>query len=494
MKYDVVIGIETHIQLNTQSKMFCGCSTDSWRAEPNTRVCPVCLGLPGALPLANKSALDKAMLVGAALGATIADYCKFDRKNYFYPDLAKGYQISQYDQPLNSGGSVVVDGTSIGLIRAHLEEDVGKLTHENSYSLVDFNKGGIPLLEIVSEPTIRSASQAKAYVQALRQIVRYIGVNDGNLERGVMRADVNISLQEPGKWQYQDGQFVVADNYTLNNRTEIKNLNSFRSIERAIVYEISRQAKLLETGKPIAQETRGWDDAKGVTTSQRTKEEAHDYRYFPEPDLPPLAISKQWQNEIRHQLPELPASKQQRFMAEYGLSEYDTRLLVEERGVAEWYEEAVAVYLSNAGQAANNHKLAKAVANWVLGEIARLQNENQNYVYQSKLRPTQLAEVLELVDKGKLSGASAKELVTALYTTEAKVDQVVANRGLEQVSGSSDLEPIARKVIADNPDAVGKVRAGKTATIQFLVGQVMRETRGRANPTTVSELLQQLLK
>ena len=487
MKYDVIIGIETHIQLNTQSKMFCGCSTDVWRAEPNTRVCPVCLGLPGALPVANKSALDKAMLVGAALGSTIADACKFDRKNYFYPDLAKGYQISQYDQPINVGGSVMVNGESIGLIRAHLEEDVGKLSHDGDFSLVDFNKGGIPLLEIVSEPVIRSASQAKAYVQALRQIMRYIGVNDGNLERGVMRADVNISLQEPGKWQYKDGEFMLADGYRLSNRTEIKNLNSFRSIERAVEYEISRQAKLLDAGKSIVQETRGWDDIKGVTTSQRTKEEAHDYRYFPEPDLPPLEIDEAWKSEIMQQLPELPNAKYNRFVAQYGLSDYDARLLVEEREVADWYEKA-----SNAF--GSDKAATKIVANWVLGEIARLQNVNQNFVYESKLKPEQLAEVLALLSENKISGANAKELVAELYDKAGDVKALVADRGLEQVSDSEDLEPIARTVIENNPDAVEKIRAGKTATIQFLVGQVMKETRGRANPATVTDLLQEILQ
>lgn len=494
MKYDVIIGIETHIQLNTKTKMFCGCSTDSWRAEPNTRVCPVCLGLPGALPVMNKSALDKAMLVGFALNSSVADKCKFDRKNYFYPDLAKGYQISQFDQPLNIGGSVMVDGQAIGLIRAHLEEDVGKMTHEDNYSLVDFNKGGTPLLEIVSEPVIRSAGQAKAYVQTLRQIVRYIGVNDGNLERGVMRADVNISLQEPGKWSYQNGQFDLKDGYILNNRTEIKNLNSFRSIERAVEYEIERQAKLLDEGKAIIQETRGWNDFKGVTTSQRTKEEAHDYRYFPEPDLPPLEISEAWKQEVQKLLPELPNAKQQRFMNDYDLSEYDARLLVEDRGVAEWYEQAVQIYTQTIKDASVLKRNAKTIANWVLGEIARLQNDNQNFVHESKLLPEQLAEIVSLVTEDKLSAANAKELVSVLYSTQENVKKLIAERGLEQVSDSQDIEPIARKIIDNNPDAVEKIKAGKTATVQFLVGQVMRETRGRANPTTVAEIIQKLLQ
>jgi aspartyl-tRNA(Asn)/glutamyl-tRNA(Gln) amidotransferase subunit B len=493
MKYDVVIGIETHIQLNTASKMFCSCSTAAWEAAPNTQVCPVCLGLPGALPVINKAALEKAMLVGLALGSTISPRSKFDRKNYFYPDLAKGYQISQYDQPLNVGGEVACDGFTVGLIRAHLEEDVGKLNHDGDRSLVDFNKGGIPLLEIVSEPVIHSSSQAKEYVQTLRQLVRYIGVNDGNLERGVMRADVNISLQVPGKWRYQDGEFTVEAGYTLNNRAEIKNLNSFRSIERAIEYEIKRQSKLLDAGQSVVQETRGWDEAKGATTSQRSKEEAHDYRYFPEPDLPPLEVDRSWVENIRQQLPELPMSKRQRFMQDYGLSDYDARLLADERQVAEWFEQVVQAHsgLQEADGAVKDR--AKKVANWMLGEIARLQNEQQKYVYESQLQPQQLSAILRLIDEGKLSGANAKELVAELYVNGGEPEQLIKERGLEQVSGSDDLEPIALKVIEANPEAVEKIKAGKTATIQFLVGQVMKETRGRANPGTVKELLEKLI-
>ena len=483
MKYDIVIGIETHIQLNTQTKMFCRCSAQSWEAQPNTQVCPVCLGLPGALPVINQQALHKAMLVGAALNATIATHCKFDRKNYFYPDLAKGYQISQYDQPINSGGYVDIEDTRIGITRAHLEEDVGKLSHEDGRSLVDFNKGGIPLLEIVSEPEITSAAQAKAYVQTLRQIVRYIEVNDGNMEKGVIRADVNISLQEPGKWQYQNGKFTTKDGYKLNNRTEIKNLNSFRSIERAVEYEIKRQAEALQRGQEIVQETRGWDDAKGKTFSQRTKEEAHDYRYFPEPDLPPLEIDEEWVRRVKAELPELPRGKQQRFQKGYGLSEYDARLLSDERLVADWFEKAVVTY----------GKEAKPVANWMLGEVSRLQNDRQNIVVDSQLQPENLATLLSLLDQGKISATSAKQVLTELYDKGGNPEKIITQRGLEQVSGSQDLEPIAQKVIAENPDAVQKIKDGKSATIQFLVGQVMKETKGRANPAAVVELINKLI-
>lgn len=494
MKYDIVIGIETHIQLNTKSKMFCRCSTSYWGADPNTNTCPVCLGLPGALPVINKGALDKAMLMGLALGATVSGYSKFDRKNYFYPDLAKGYQISQFDFPINVGGRIQLEAGEVGIIRAHLEEDTGKSTHGADGSLIDFNMAGIPLLEIVSEPSIRSAQQAREYVQALRQIARYIGVNEGNMERGMLRADINISLQEPGKWRHEAGEFVLEDDYKLNNRVEIKNLNSFRSIERAVEYEVQRQSDLLDAGKPVVQETRGWDEARGETISQRDKEEAHDYRYFPEPDLPPLHVDDAWIKSVQAMLPELPGAKKQRLMSDYDLSEYDARLLVEERSVAEWYEDAVKAFSGDQRPAngdQNNEKTEKAkmVANWVLGEISRLQNEHQKVVSDSRLSPEDLAKVLEMVKNKSLSGANAKEVVEELFVNGGSPEAIVKDRQLEQVSGGDDLAPIVKKVLVGNPDAVEKIKAGKTSTVQFLVGQVMRETKGRANPGVVADLL-----
>lgn len=485
MDYDVIIGIETHIQLKTQTKMFCGCEASFFEQTPNTHTCPVCLGLPGALPVINKQALDMAMLVGLALNATVAPRAHFDRKNYFYPDLAKGYQISQYDQPLNVGGWLEVDGRRIGITRAHLEEDVGKLTHSGSSSLVDFNKGGVPLLEIVSEPVITSAAEAKAYVQTLRQLARYIGVNDGNLERGSMRADINISLQQKGKWHYTDGQFILADGYQMNKRAEIKNVNSFRAIERAIEYEIKRQSELLSAGQAIAQETRGWDEAKGKTTSQRGKEEAHDYRYFPEPDLPPLIIGREWVDGLRQQLPELPIAKQQRFMAEYGLNDYDARILSDDRQVAEWFEQAV--------MAAGGSEQAKTVANWLLGEVARLQNETQLTVNKSQLTPEHLAKIIALVNNDDISVATAKQIVAESFVNGGDPLSMVQKLGLQQVSAADDLEPVARQVITSNADAVANYRNGKTASLMFLVGQVMKQTQGRAKPDVVKDLLEKLL-
>ncbi len=521
MEYDIIIGIETHIQLKTATKMFCRCSAESFGEEANTHTCPVCLGLPGALPYINKAALEQAMLMGLALRAEVAERAHFDRKNYFYPDLAKGYQISQYDEPLNVGGYVEVEGVKVGLIRAHLEEDVAKMSHDGSVSVIDFNKGGTPLLEIVSEPVITSAAQARAYVQTLRQIARYIGVNDGNLERGTMRADINISLQTPGKYRWVNGEFEVDDGYVMNKRVEVKNVNSFRAIERAVEYEIKRQTEVLESGQEVVQETRGWDEAKGKTIGQRNKEEAHDYRYFPEPDLPPLVIDRAWVEEMRQRLPELPQAKYERFMAEYGLSEYDARLLTEERANAEWYEAAVGAASSvqrpassdssrpvdqstsrrdGSEDKARNSKLAtrnssaKPVANWMLGELARLQNETQTLIADSQLLPAQLASVLEMLEAQTISGTSAKQIVAEAFTSGKDPRELVKELGLEQVSGSDDLKPIAEKVIADNADAVANYKGGKTSSLMFLVGQVMKETKGRAKPDVVKTLLEDLLK
>ena len=497
MTYDVIIGIETHIQLNTRTKMFCRCSTDSWQAAPNTHVCPVCLGLPGALPVLNKAGLDKALLVGLALHAQVQERAKFDRKNYFYPDLAKGYQISQFDQPLHLGGYVEVLGEKIGLTRAHLEEDVGKLTHEGDKSLVDFNKAGTPLLEIVSEPVIHSAASAKAYVQTLRQLMRYIGVNEGNLEKGTMRADVNISLQEPGKWHYASGAFTVEPGYAMNNRVEVKNLNSFRHIERAIIYEIERQTHQLGKGDTIAQETRGWDDPSGKTTLQRSKEEAHDYRYFPEPDLPPLQISPDWIASVLLQLPELPADKLHRFMEQYGLSDYDAQVITEERPLAEWFEEAVRCAIQvaqNQGTEVASKTIAKTVLNWMMGELAKLQNDRQIPLWEANILPAHLAEVMWLVDEGRLSTASAKEVLGVVFEIGIDPQQYVAKMGLTQLSATADLEPIVDWVIASNTDAVAKYLAGKESSMMFLVGQVMKETQGRAKPDVVKNLLTERLK
>ncbi len=487
MEFDVIIGIETHIQLNTDTKMFCQCSTASWQADPNTLTCPTCLGLPGALPVANKKAIDKAILVGLALNSTIASHAHFDRKNYFYPDLAKAYQITQYEQPLAIGGYIEVDGQPIELVRAHLEEDVGKLSHQGQYSLVNFNKGGTPLLEIVSKPVMHSAAQAKSYVQALRQLARYIGVNEGSLEKGVMRADINISLQEKGKWRNQDDGLVGVDGYLLNNRVEVKNVNSFKAIERAVEYEVGRQAEFLKSGQPIIQETRGWDEAKGKTMGQRSKEDAHDYRYFPEPDIPPLAIDRQWVESIRATLPEMPQAKKQRFVGQYGLSNYDAQLLTEERVSADWYEQAVQQLDQMTQQ--DHQAAAKTVANWLLGEVAKLNNQAQQSIDQSQLTPQALSELLAMVDKQAISAASAKQVLVDMYQTGQSPAQLVQALGLQQIDSQDQLIPIIDQVIRDNQDAVNNIKNGKMSAAQFLVGQVMKQTRGQAKPDTVRRVL-----
>jgi aspartyl-tRNA(Asn)/glutamyl-tRNA(Gln) amidotransferase subunit B len=493
MNYDIVIGIETHIQLNTATKMFCSCSANSWQQEPNTHTCPVCLGLPGALPVINKAALDKAILMGLALHADIALSSKFDRKNYFYPDLAKGYQISQYEEPLCLGGYVEVDDRRIGLVRAHLEEDVGKLVHDGDETLVDFNKGGTPLLEIVSEPVLSSSGQAKAYVQALRQLCRYIGVNEGNLEQGTIRADINISLQDPGRWKYEEGAFVLDSGYVLHRRVEIKNLNSFRNIERAIDFEVSRQSHLLESGHEIEQETRGWDDVHGKTVSQRSKEEAHDYRYFPEPDLPPLVVDRAWVEHLSATLPELPAFKRRRFMDTYGLGEYDATLLTAEIAMAEWFEQATQQLVKGDPDSSRLSLKAKIVANWLLGEISRLQNSSGVLLLASHLSPDKLVDILQRIEAGSLSSTNAKSIVAECYIADLTVEQIMAQQGLASVPVAINLEPLAQALLERHADVVASIKAGKRSAIQFLVGQLLKETRGQARPDDVRAILERLL-
>lgn len=431
------------------------------------------------------------MLVGLALNSTIASQAKFDRKNYFYPDLAKAYQITQYDQPLAIGGQVVIDGQTVELVRAHLEEDVGKLSHSGNHSLVNFNKGGTPLLEIVSKPMIHSAAQARAYVQTIRQIVRYIGVNEGNLERGTMRADVNVSLQVPGSWQYAGDGLEPLNSATLNNRVEIKNLNSFKAIERAVEYEVKRQAERLDKGQTIDQETRGWDEAHQKTITQRSKEEAHDYRYFPEPDLPPLEISDDWINQVRQQLVELPLAKKQRFIGQYQLSDYDASLLVEERTTADWFEQAVAELVNQANIEAP--AAAKQACNWMIGELARLANDRQMAIDQSQLQPAQLATIIKLVLSQEISAANAKQLAEAAFDHQADINQLVQDRGFKQISDTAAIETLIDQVIAGNPDAVANIQNGKLTAAQFLVGQVMKLSKGQAKPDTVRQLLSQKL-
>lgn len=475
--YEPVIGLETHVQLQTKSKMFCGCSASYAGAEPNTHVCPVCLALPGVLPVMNQEAVEYAFLTGLALNCEIPEASKFDRKNYPYPDLLKGYQISQYDLPFSVNGHILVeidgDTRRVGITRAHLEEDTAKLIHKHangaSYSLIDVNRSGVPLLEIVSEPDMRSSAEARAYLQKLRLIVQTLGVSTGNMEEGAMRCDVNVSLRPVGST-------------ALGVKVEVKNLNSARSVQRALEYEIERQSRLLDEGQRVAQETRGWDDDRGVTVSQRSKEEAHDYRYFPEPDLPPVFVSREWITELRSRLPELPDARRERYQHEFELSRYDATQLTSSLAVSRFFERATALSAK-----------PKTVANWIQGELFRILRERDVEIENTRLTPEHLAELLTLIDEGTISQGIAKQVFEETASAGASPRAIIAERGLVQISDTGELERVVAEAIAANPQAVADYRQGKKQAMGFLTGQIMKSTRGKANPAVVNELLQRQL-
>ncbi|MFN0096903.1 MAG: Asp-tRNA(Asn)/Glu-tRNA(Gln) amidotransferase subunit GatB [Dehalococcoidia bacterium] len=478
--FETVVGLEVHCQLITKSKMFCSCSTGYTGAEPNTHVCPVCLGMPGTLPVINERAIEFITMTGLALHCTIAEFAKFDRKNYPYPDLMKGYQISQYDLPICREGwlEVHVEGETpkrIGITRVHMEEDTARLLHRTDavtgegYSLVDVNRSGTPLMEIVSEPDIRSAAEARDYLVRLRQILRYIGVSDANMEEGNFRCDANVSLRERGAPAF-------------GTKVEVKNMNSFRAVHDAILFEEKRQAQLLREGGRIIQETRGWVDERGVTVSQRSKEEANDYRYFPEPDLPPLRLSREWVARVAAELPVLPDVRKQALL-ELGLSDYEAASLTEDRLRADYFDAARAAIPGEPVRA------AKLAANWVLGEVLRWQNTTGRSLDDLPVTPVALAGLIGLVESGTITGQVAKDVFEKMAATGKDAAAIVEADGLAQISGDADLIAIIQKVVAANEKAVADFHAGKEASIKFLIGQVMRETRGRANPQVAQTLL-----
>lgn len=482
MNYEPIIGLEVHAQIHTRSKMFCACPVveDTGNLEPNTYVCPVCTGMPGVLPVINRRAVEIAIMTGLALHCSAPPFTRFARKSYFYPDLPKGYQISQYTPvfpPLTVNGYLEIEteaGTRrIRINRAHLEEDAGKLIHEGDSSLVDLNRAGVPLIEIVSEPDMRSVEEMRAYVTQVHAILVYLGVNSGDLEKGVMRFEANVSVRPPG-----------SD--VLNPRHEIKNLNSFRALARSVAYEIERQSATLEAGGTITQQTMGWDEARGVTVPQRSKEYADDYRYFPEPDLPLLEISREWVEELRAQLPELPDARRARFIADYGLSDYDAGVLVADKGIADYYEAAVA--------AAAHTAAPKTVANWVTGELFRLMKETGKEVKAVAVSPQALAELIGLVQDGTINPNTGKEVLGEMFTSGRSARQVVEARGLAQISDAAALEQIVAQVLADNPTQVSQYLDGKVQLLGWLMGQVMKATRGKANPQAVQALLQAQLE
>ena len=487
MDYETVIGLEVHVQLQTQSKMFCSCRADYQNAPANQRVCPVCLGLPGTLPVINRKAVEYTIMTGLALGCSIPEYTKFDRKNYPYPDLMKGYQISQYDLPLALEGhlDICVDGedSRIGIERVHLEEDVAKLHHHpstsgESYTLVDVNRAGVPLMEVVSKPEMRSPEQARAYLTTLHTILQYLNVSTANMQDGSFRCDANISLRPVGTSE-------------LGTKAEVKNMNSFRGVFMALKHEEIRQRKILEEGGRVVQETRGWSEARNATFSQRSKESAHDYRYFPEPDLPPLTIGRDWVEEIRGRLPELAVQRSSRFMQEYGLPEYDAGLLTSSKAMADFYEEAVAGS-SKAGKPGKN--LAKTFSNWMLGDLSRLLNLDNLEITQSKVTPGHLVELIGLVEAGDISNSTAKNVLEDVFNSGKSPAEIVEAKGYAQIDDSSVLEAAVTQAIEGNPKAVQDYRNGKDTAAKYLVGQVMKITRGQAKPDLVNRLVQEGLK
>jgi len=481
--YETVIGLEVHAQLLTRSKMFCSCAGPSVDSPPNTHVCPVCLGMPGTLPVINRRAVELTIMTGLALNCDIPEEAKFDRKNYHYPDLMKGYQISEYDLPLCKDGrlEIEVDGETkrIGITRVHLEEDTARsqhVTHQSgeSYSLIDVNRSGLPLMEIVSEPDVRSAEEARAYLTKLRQVLRYIGASRANMDEGNMRCEPNVSIRPVGETAF--GQKV-----------ELKNINSFRHAYDAIKYEVERQRQVLISGGRIAQETRGWREDIGQSVSQRSKEFADDYRYFPEPDLPTLAIGRQWVEEIRSRMPELADAKRARIREQYGLSDYDAKVLTENRARAEFFEAAVALTKGDTAQQ------AKAVANWVNGDFARLLNAADQEIQDSRITPEALVDLLDMQASGAISGKTAKSVFEEMFGSGRSAAQIVQASGLAQMTSGDEISRAVETVIQEFPKPVEDYRRGKEEAIKFLVGQVMRETQGRAKPDMVLEVLHEKL-
>lgn len=474
MQFETVIGLEVHVELSTKSKIFCGCSTE-FGAPPNTHTCPICLGHPGVLPVLNKKAVEFAMKAALALNCEISEESKFDRKNYFYPDLPKAYQISQYDQPIGENGwiDIEVNGETkrIGITRLHLEEDAGKLVHADSgyASLVDYNRVGTPLVEIVSEPDLRSPEEARAYLEKLKAIIQYCEVSDVKMEEGSLRCDANISLRPVGQEAF-------------GIRAELKNVNSFRNVQRGLEYEEVRQADILRDGGEVVQETRRWDEAKGRTVSMRGKEEAHDYRYFPDPDLIKLNISREWVEEIRSSIPELPDARKARYLSEYGLPEYDASVITMSKELSDFFDATVQTGAD-----------AKTAANWLMGELIGYLNANEKEMKDIQMTPESLGQMITLIEKGTISNKIAKKVFKEMMETGKSPEKIVEEQGLVQISDEGAIKQMVEEVVAKNPQAVEDFKAGKEKAIGALVGQVMKASKGKANPGVVNQLLRDVL-
>jgi aspartyl-tRNA(Asn)/glutamyl-tRNA(Gln) amidotransferase subunit B len=490
MKYQQIIGLEVHVELETESKMFCRCSASHFGVEPNTHTCPVCLGLPGALPLVNKRASEFCLKIGLALQCELLDTAIFARKHYSYPDLAKGYQISQYELPFCVNGWIEINGRKIRVKRVHMEEDTGKLQHSDldnkSVSLVDFNRAGVPLVEIVTEPDFRSADEVEEYAKKLQQLMRYLNVSSADMDKGSMRFEANTSAFKSDK---DFSNELIEEKDLPKYKVEVKNLNSFKALTGAIKYEFKRQTEQLEEGKIPAQETCGWDDIKQKTYSQRDKEDAHDYRYFPDPDISPMNWMKQEEEKLKAEMPELPWQKKHKYISEYGLSDYDASLLTNEKEVAAYFESGI----QKISETTKTRELAKKLTNWINGELARLRNEHNTSISQLKFTASDILEIINLIESGKVSGTNAKIVFEELFTNGGEPSKILIDKGLEQSTDSKASEEAVRKVIAEQPKAVTDYKNGKVTVIQFLIGMAMKELKGKGNTEEIKALLEKNL-
>lgn len=501
MKYDIIIGLEIHAELKTKSKMFCSCDNDAEGKAPNTCVCPICMGHPGCLPAPNKQAIEWTILTGLALHCHVHQLSKFDRKNYFYPDLPKGYQISQYDLPFVYNGYLEIGDEKIAITRIHLEEDTGKLSHPagKGYSLIDYNRSSTPLMEMVTEPVIKDGEQAKKFCQMYQQILRYLEISDADMEKGQMRCEANISLQEKGKWEYRGNCEIVAlGDYKLNPKVEIKNINSFKAVEKAINYEIKRQTEALDTGEKLVQETRGWNDNEGKTISQRVKESSADYRYFPEPDIPPINISSQWIEAIKTNLIELPPEKIKRFQAEYEFNLETAELLSSDRKIAKFTEAVISelrawIIATGEDWQTQRKQLAKAASNWLTSELFKHLKENNQSISDIKITPENFAELITLVYQDKINSSAGQQILEMMYKKGGDPTDIMTELGLEQMDNDEELVTAIKEIITKNPSQVADYKNGKEALIQFFVGQVMAATKGKANPKKLIPLLKKHL-